>query len=270
MDVSNTYGIIYKITNTVENKSYIGQTTDKRGFNGRYCRKGNGIERVYNYLSNHKKIGAGYNKDLLNAIEKYGFDAFDVTEVLDVAYNQEELDYKEKYYIEKFDSYNNGYNLTKGGQGMVPFANDNYSNLAICQLTLDGELIKIWNCAADIRKFTSFNTPNIIMTCKGINSNSYGYLWVFKEEYDENKKYHWIPSNNYKNVLWLDENDNIIREFISIKEASEYLHVDRTTVRSTCNHKWKNPKYKLIFKKEYVGEQRLNVETSNNIDDATV
>jgi len=132
-------------------------------------------------------------------------------------------------------------------------------------------LIKIWDRVADIRKYTSFNTPNIIMTCKGINSNSYGYLWVFKDEYDEHKEYRWKPSNNYKYVLWLDDNNNIIKEFISIKEASEYLHIDRTTVRATCNHRWKTPKYKLIFKKEYMEEQRLNVETSiDNIDDVTV
>lgn len=266
----NVYGIIYKITNLIDDKSYIGQTTEKRGFNGRYSRKGTGIERVYNYYYNHRKLGIGYNKDLLEDIEKYGFDAFSVTEVLDVAQNQKELDEKEIYYINKYDSYNNGYNMTKGGQGSVPFDNDYYANLGVCQLTLDGKLVKVWDCVADIRKYTSFNTPNIIMTCKGINSNSYGYLWVFKDEYDENTEYKWQPSNNYKNVLWLDEKDNIIKEFISIKEAAEYLHIDRTTVRATCNHKWKNPKFKLIFKKEYMGEQRLNVETPIAIGDATV
>lgn len=266
----NVYGIIYKITNTVENKSYIGQTTDKRGFNGRYPRRGKGIERVYRYLKNHKTVGATFNTGLLEAIEKYGFDVFEITEVLDTACNQEELDNKEKYYIEKYNSYYDGYNSTRGGQGIVPHSAEYYENLSVCQLTLDGKLIKIWDCVADIRKYTSFNTPNIIMTCKGINSNSYGYLWVFKDEYDENKEYQWKPSNNYKYVLWLDDNDNIIKEFISIKEAAEYLHIDRTTVRAACNHRWKNPKYKLIFKKEYMEEQRLNVETLSNIDDVTV
>lgn len=38
------YGIIYKITNKVNNRVYIGQTT--KDFNKRYNRKGIGVERV--------------------------------------------------------------------------------------------------------------------------------------------------------------------------------------------------------------------------------
>ena len=43
------YGIIYVIRNKVNNKLYIGQTTNKKGFNGRYHFKGEGIEKVYNF-----------------------------------------------------------------------------------------------------------------------------------------------------------------------------------------------------------------------------
>lgn len=50
----------------------------------------------------------------------------------------------------------------------------------------------------------------------------------------------------------------------SIKDASDYLGIDRTTVRDTCNNKWLKPKYNLKFKKDYehMEEQRLNERTS--------
>ena len=43
----DVYGVIYKITNKVNKKCYIGQSIYK--FNERYSRSGNGIERVYKF-----------------------------------------------------------------------------------------------------------------------------------------------------------------------------------------------------------------------------
>ena len=70
------YGIIYKITNKVNDKIYIGQTVKEKGFDGRYERNGEGIERVYNYHKACKEYNKHYNSHLLRSIEKYGFDAF--------------------------------------------------------------------------------------------------------------------------------------------------------------------------------------------------
>ena len=74
------YGIIYVIRNKVNNKLYIGQTTDKKGFNGRYRESGKGIEKVYNHYKRKKYHDKSYNVHLLNSIEKYGFDAFEIDE----------------------------------------------------------------------------------------------------------------------------------------------------------------------------------------------
>ena len=110
------YGVIYKITNNINGKCYIGQTTSKNGFRGRYSRSGIGIERVYKYHKYHYEKGSkSCNKHLLKAIEKYGFAAFEVVEEFDVAYTKEELDALESKYIEDFDCINNGYNNKEGG-----------------------------------------------------------------------------------------------------------------------------------------------------------
>ena len=117
------YGIIYKITNIINNKCYIGQTTI--GYNKRYKAKGNGIERIYYHNIHCKNNNRYYNNHLIKSIEKYGFNAFEVIEIFDIAFSKKELDIKEKHYIKQFNSISNGYNHVEGGSGVKLFGEDN-------------------------------------------------------------------------------------------------------------------------------------------------
>lgn len=114
---NNKYGIVYLITNKMNDKKYIGITTKKRGFKDRYNASGDGIERVYNYLKNQVGYGYPINEHLLRSIEKYGFVNFDVNEEIDSALSKIELLEKERFWITYFQSndYNKGYNNTNGG-----------------------------------------------------------------------------------------------------------------------------------------------------------
>ena len=111
------YGIIYKITNILNGKCYIGQTIQNDGFNARYKASGQGIERVYNSHKCNKNKDRNYNMHLLNSIEKYGFSNFNVNEIFDVAFSKEELNIKEKLWISFYKSIdsNYGYNSVEGG-----------------------------------------------------------------------------------------------------------------------------------------------------------
>lgn len=98
------YMFIYKITNKITNKIYIGQTT----------------RNPYIRWNKHQRISLNpNNKDfsfIHSSIRKYGVDNF-TFDVIDTAENKEELNEKEIYYIKKFNSMApNGYNLTSGGQ----------------------------------------------------------------------------------------------------------------------------------------------------------
>ena len=56
-----------------------------------------------------------YNSKFANSIRKWGWDAFE-GRVLEEVY-EEDLNELEKFYIEQFDSFKNGYTTTLGGEG---------------------------------------------------------------------------------------------------------------------------------------------------------
>ena len=93
-------GYVYKITNTVNNKSYIGISIHEPD-------KG----RIKNHLS-----GRG-NRIIANAVKKYGKDAF-TYEILEANVFDELLPDLEVAYIANYNTVSpHGYNLTYGGDG---------------------------------------------------------------------------------------------------------------------------------------------------------
>ena len=98
-------GIIYKYTSP-SGKCYIGQTIHE------HTRK-----------QRHKHAAEiGVDTMFYRAVRKYGWNNF-TYEVLFTIDNddktrvKQKLDFMERYYIRKFDTYNNGYNMTLGGGG---------------------------------------------------------------------------------------------------------------------------------------------------------
>ena len=94
-------GFIYKITNTINGKSYIGQTIQ------------NVKERFYQHCAT-KCSKAVSNMAIHRAIKKYGKSNFTVEVIEEI--DSANLNDRERYWIKYYNSYNNGYNSTKGGQ----------------------------------------------------------------------------------------------------------------------------------------------------------
>ena len=94
-------GYIYKITNTLNGKIYIGQTV--KSVQKRFTQHKNNANKPY------------FSQIVLyKAINKYGFENFQCETLEEVP--NEKLDEREKYWIEYYDSYFNGYNSTLGGR----------------------------------------------------------------------------------------------------------------------------------------------------------
>lgn len=109
---------IYRIVNTTEDKSYIGQTVTHRMNHKRYRPYGY-QRRLKTHISAALCVVKGNHCPLLmNAIRKYGQDCFQV-ELLERCL-PEDADRLEKEYIKKYNSlYPFGYNVTDGGKASV-------------------------------------------------------------------------------------------------------------------------------------------------------
>lgn len=83
---------VYKTTNKVNGKFYIGKQASNSNW----------------YL--------GSGKALKNAINKYGRENF-VKEILEECSSLEELAEREKFWIDKLDAIEKGYNIAEGGNG---------------------------------------------------------------------------------------------------------------------------------------------------------
>ena len=86
--------VVYKTTNLVNRKIYIGQDSK----------------------NNPDYLGSG--KIIKRAIEKYGKENF-TKEIIEVCGSKHEMDEKEKYWIKTLKTIDNGYNISEGGAGCL-------------------------------------------------------------------------------------------------------------------------------------------------------
>ena len=263
------HGIIYRITNLINNKVYIGKTV--QGFNLRYCEKGTGIERVYKRHKMLREYGYGYNKHLLESIEKYGLENFKVEECIDVAFSEYELSLKEKCWVQYHNSYKNGYNNTIGGDGVSGFkglkGKDNPASRSVVQLDLQGNFIKQWDCMTDAQKITGINKSKITEVCKGRRHSAGKFIWVYTEDYDKNKEYNYKPYSccRYK-IIQLDLNGNFIKEYNSADEISLFEpNFNPKGIRKCALGVLKTYKnFKWMYKKDYENNLKNSNISANN------
>lgn len=93
-------GLIYKATNILNNKSYIGQT----------------VKTVEERKKEHFYMAFNKNEQtyFYNALRKYGKENFK-WEILEENILKEQLNEREIFWINYYNTFNKGYNLTKGG-----------------------------------------------------------------------------------------------------------------------------------------------------------
>ena len=93
-------GYIYKITNNINGKCYIGKTERTIGIR---------------WSEHTRQSRQKMDYPLYRAFLKYGIDNFSIKKIEECDNNI--LDEREIYWIDYFDSYKTGYNCTAGGEG---------------------------------------------------------------------------------------------------------------------------------------------------------
>lgn len=116
-------GKIYKIVNHINNKVYIGCTINS--LDKRLCEH---LYRCFNTDSNTK---------LYNSIRKYGTEHFSIELIEECELNQ--IYQIEMKYIEMYDSYENGLNSTKGGEGCLGYKHTNQIRKKISKILKNGK-----------------------------------------------------------------------------------------------------------------------------------
>ena len=201
-------GFIYKIQNLKNQKIYIGQTIQSVQ------------ERWYHHLED-----ASLGSDLYfhRALRKYGRDNFswEIIEEID----NDKLNDREIYWINYYNSYNNGYNLTPGGD--LPPRND------IPVICLETE--QIFPSAAEAGRQLNINKCHIAECARGaaLRITAGGYHWM---RYDDYKEFGPVFKKT-GNELASKQVENILTHTIypSILAASKATGISRSTIRRHCD-----------------------------------
>lgn len=214
-------GFIYKISNDINDKIYIGQTI-------------NNINYRFRCHANEAKNSEHQNKFHIALLE-IGLEHFKV-ELLEKCPN-EKLNERECYWIKYYDSVNNGYNTTWGGSCGIHYNRDEIlqlwneglnitkisekigidrgllsqilktegiteeeikirhykttrtqkKNRKVVQINIyTGDIIKIWNRINDIERELKIHHSSIIRCCKlqSGGKTAGGYTWRYYEDYN--------------------------------------------------------------------------------------
>lgn len=199
---------IYKITNTINNKVYIGQSIDVKW-------------RWYSHKC-ELRHGRHGNSHLQYAWSLYGEDAFNF-EVLEEC-PKEDLNIREQYYIDLYDSYNNdkGYNLTLGGGGTVT-ANE------VLQFDPYGNLVAEYRNGIEASEKTGINCGAIYQCCNRRLKKADLYFFVFKTEYENGcDMSYWLESTRNAPVEQYDLYGNLIKVWNSCAEVINTLGFNPT------------------------------------------
>lgn len=210
-------GFIYKITNNINNKIYIGKTT----------------QTVGRRFTEHKRDSKTRNTYLYYAMRKYGIENFFIDTIEEVP--NQELNDREIYWIDFYKSNNNenGYNLTSGGDGK--------SHVDICTIK---EMEELWNKGLTITEISKTLSLYI--------ATVQYYLENFCSTYskEEQKKRGLIRNINKhcKKVIQYNLNGDYIATFNSISEASNQLNIGFQRISDCCKKITSNvDTYQFIF-----------------------
>lgn len=230
-------GVIYSATNIINDKKYIGQTT-----------------RELTIRRNEHLAQANNGSDLAihQAIRKYGEDNFEWS-IIDQAYNQEDLDEKEIYWIDYYDTYkSSGYNMAHGGQFNLSDCPDEMSAMRggreFLVFDLDGNFVRetISQTAFAEENGVSVKTVNHVLM--GKKNSTCGYVLIFKDEFSEDKLSGIIKRvRNRPFYVFNKRNADFIGRWNNREHCQRETGVNRKTITKYLNHDNINNNTKYLF-----------------------
>lgn len=201
-------GYVYKYTSP-NGKSYIGITKNLRR------RK-----------AEHKRLSKDVDRAFYRAIRKYGYENFsfeilEIVEAENLSRLKETLFDLEKKYIQKFDSFKNGYNSTLGGDGTYGLA---------------GELNPFYN-----KKHSDESKAKMRKAKKGIKLSQehkekirVSTIKALKNLTSEKKERMIHAETRDRKKVYCFDNDTV---YDSVRDCSQKLGIQRSDIRNVCSGK---------------------------------
>jgi group I intron endonuclease len=197
-------GIIYTVTNKETKMVYVGLTTKSLE------------ERKKDHIKKSKK---GKSYAFQNAIATHGPDAFR-WEKVDYATTINDLAQKEKAYILKYNSKEDGYNQSEGGEIQKSVYQYDVSN---------GMLINKYPSLAHAGATVGLNKQDLSKVCLSVNKLSNGFVWTYSATYPID-----IKDQRKKVVQQLTLDGTLITEYKSVSEASKLTGCNKTSIAKVC------------------------------------
>ena len=177
-------GYIYCITNLINGKQYVGKTTYSV------------TKRFQEHRTDCQKR-KNEKRPLYSAMRKYGIENFSIETL--ISCEEEELSSYEILFIQKLNTYHNGYNATKGGDGKILF---DYN-----------EIITLYNSGLNIKQVSA----KIGCCTDTVSTVLHKFNIKIRHEVSE-------TMNPKMPVFMLDsQTEKTIKLFSSISDASRWL-----------------------------------------------
>lgn len=211
---------IYKATNKINGKIYIGQTNNLK-------------RRFYEHISDSRSCHQPFDK----ALRKYGIDNFDI-KIIDSSNQKDKINKLEIYYISKFNSkVPVGYNVANGGEG-----GSNWNLRPIVMLDLKGNFIEEYDYIMQCEEKNGLDHSRISASCKCKQIRYKNNIFMYKSDYEKYgaRKYIKPVSTKRKKIIQYDLSGNKINEYDSITLASQITKIERSNISSCLIKKVKS------------------------------
>lgn len=232
-------GYIYKITNNINQKVYIGQTI--RDAKARWKQH----KQAMNY-----KNGPQYWNHLYSAMRLYGLENF-TFEVIEEC-NDSILDEREIFWIAKYNSndLDCGYNNTGGGQ-----AAGKIITRPVAQYDLEGYLLAVYPSISEAARATGGDSGWITEICNGRNALSANSQWRYAD--DDPPMEFWRRSMD--SVCQYDLNGNLVKVHSNSRVAANNTGINHVCILNCLNgHHASAGEYQWRFAHEEPPEKYVN------------
>lgn len=216
--------VIYKTTNLINGKFYVGK--DEK--------------------NNSEYLGSG--KILRLAIKKNGVENFK-KEIIENCKTREELNEREKHWINILSATTLGYNIADGGTG----GKTKFNTIHVYQYNKDGSFIKEWVSAAEIERVLKFDQSAITKACKGKLLSVKGFIWSY-----ENNTKPFVDTRTIK-ILQYDKIGYFIKEWNSIVEIKKEYGISDRHIQLTLDNPSKTAKGFIWIRKTNEIKNKIEV-----------